>query len=303
MKTDSLLAALLSAALLQLVPLSCLAGGKETPKQDAAKQAVGNTKPGVPADWWTKSSLASPILPPQILYHIQGTLSFMDARGNTNGSVLNGSSGFDVRKLRFTDRTNASFARQDISYFAQGHVNYSELTLRNELEFDLTPHALLVGGIEDYRNTLMFMDRRLTEYFGGGVTISGENGRQTLELIAGIGYANFTFDRDGISHINPAALAELPTLTPSSGGALGMEIWHWKVSPRLALMQGTSYMEYFDTVLGHKWTFDAEANMPISKIFSTVVGFHLKDENNVFVNELGVKPQDREVTVGLKVSH
>lgn len=226
----------------------------------------------------------------------------MDARGNTNGSVLNGQTEFDVRKLRFTNRTNASFARQDIGYFAQGHVNYSEVTLRNELEFDLTPHALLIGGIEDYRNTLMFMDRRLTEYFGGGVTISGENGRQTLQLIAGLGYASFAFDRAGISHVNPSALANVPTLTPSSGGALGMEIWHWKVSPRLALMQDTSYMKYFDSILGHKWTFDTEANMPISKIFSTVVGYHLKDENNVFVNELGVKPRDTQVTVGLRVS-
>jgi hypothetical protein len=226
----------------------------------------------------------------------------MDARGNSNGSVLNGSSEFDIRKLRFTDRTNASLSRQDISYFAQGHVGYSEVTLRNELEYDLTAHALVLGGIEYYRNTLMFMDRRLTEYFGGGITLSGENGRQSLELIAGIGHASFAFDRVGISHVNPAALATLPTLTPSSGGALGMEIWHWKVSPRLALMQDTSYMEYFDTILGHKWVFDAEANMPISKIFSTVIGYHLKDENNVFVNELGVKPRDTQVTVGIRVS-
>lgn len=294
--------AVVASALLQLVPLTCLAGGNEAPQESTASSASEKAPDNAVADWWTKSSLAGPILPPQFLFHVQGTLSFMDAQGNTNGSLLNGQSEFDVRRARFTDRTNASLSRQDISYFAEGKVNYSEVTLRNELEFDLTSHALLIGGIEDYRNTLMFMDRRLTEYFGVGVTFSGEGSKQTLELIAGAGYSEFAFDAGGISRVNPMALSELPTLTPSSGGGLGMEIWHWKISPRLALMQSTSYMDYFNTILGHKWTFDAEANMPIAKVFSTVIGYHLKDENNIFINELGVKPQDRQVTVGLRLS-
>jgi hypothetical protein len=81
-----------------------------------------------------------------------------------------------------------------------------------------------------------------------------------------------------------------------------MEIWRWKASPKVQLMQDTSYMDYFDGMLGHKWTFDTEANMPISKMFSTVIGYHLKDENNVYINTLRVKPRDQQVTVGLRVS-
>lgn len=290
---------LTAVMVLLFVPAMCFAGQNDSP------DASGNApKPASPAEaeWWTKSSLETPTIPPQFLYHIEGTLSYMDAQGNTNGSLFNGQTGFDIRKWRFTDRVVASLSKQDIAYFGQGKVNFSEDTLRNELEFGITRRSLLVGGIEDYRNTLMFMDERLTEYFGGGITLSGEASKQTLELIAGVGYSEFTFDSGGIERINPNALAQLPTLTPSSGGGYGMEIWHWKALPQLALMQDTSYMNYFNQVLGHKWMFDVEANMPIAKIFSTVVGYHLKDENNVFINTLGVRPRDQQVTVGLRVS-
>lgn len=284
--------------LLPLFPVTCQAGEGEAASGSGAKEPASAAH----ADWWTKSALGGASIPSQTLYHVEGTLSFMDASGNTDGSVLNGRTEFDIRKWRFTDRVNGSISRQDIAYFAQGSVNFSEDTLRNELEFALTRHSLLVGGIEYYRNTLMFMDKRQTEYFGGGITFSGEASRQTLELIAGVGYSQFRFDRAGILQVNPDALSQLSTLSPSSGGGFGMEIWRWKASPKIQLMQDTSYMDYFDGLLGHKWTFDTEANMPISKMFSTVIGYHLKDENNVYINTLRVKPRDQQVTVGLRVS-
>lgn len=188
--------------LLSLLPVICSAGENDSSDQSGnapkAASAAG-------ANWWTQSALENATPPPQFLYHIEGTLSYMDASGNTNGFFFRGQTEFDIRKGRFTDRVIASISKQDIAYFGQGKSNFSEDTLRNELEFAVTRRSLLVAGIEDYRNTLMFMDERLTEYAGGGLTFSGKGASKRWSCLRGLGFRN------------------LPSIEPASAGSIPMQ--------------------------------------------------------------------------------
>ncbi|HWB85703.1 MAG TPA: DUF481 domain-containing protein [Bryobacteraceae bacterium] len=269
--------------------------------------AIGNAADAQPgkhevADWWQKSSVATTPIPEPVFFHVDGSLSYMNAQGNTDGSTFDAGAAFDVRKWRFTNYFSAQFSKRDITYgFGGGNVNYTENTVRDQLEYDLTKRAMLVGGIEDYENTLIFMDKRFT-VFGGAGLAAVERENQRLLFTGGLGHVDFRFDRDAMLRVNPTSVADLATTTPTSGGALIAQTWHWRVSPRLSFDQTGTYMTYFNHNLGHRWDIGANFNVPLTKVFSCVFGYQIKDEDNAYVRALGVKLQDRTLTMGFKVS-
>jgi hypothetical protein len=104
--------------------------------------------------------------------------------------------------------------------FGGGSVDFTENTLREELERDLNKRLLVVAGIEDYRNTMIFIDKRLTSYGGLGAEVF-KNERQQVNLVGGLGFVNFGFDEAAMLRVNPAETATLPGFAPSTGGGMG----------------------------------------------------------------------------------
>ena len=262
-------------------------GTPATPK----KQPIGN--------WWEKSSQEySPRLH-QWLFHGEGVLSYMNAAGNASGSTFDTRDRLDIRKDRCTSHSVVQWNRQNMTYgFGEGAVDYTERTLRQQVDCDATKTFMLIVGIEDYQNTLWYMDKRLKVYAGEAATLF-ENDKQQLTLTGGVGHADFTFDRTRIM--------ELPFPTninynPSSGGALGIQTWRWKVSPRLTFDEVVSYMKYFDSYLGANLGLNLSADVPIDKRFAFNLTYRLQDQANSIVKALHVFEVDRAFLVGIKAS-
>lgn len=252
--------------------------------------------------WWQRSSLSYDTSPKQYLYHVEGTLSFMDARGNTEGSSLDMKGGFDVRKGRVTNRFSAGYSKRDMVYgFGGGAVDVTESTIRNHVDYDLTKHLVLTGGLEHYFNTMMFIDGRTTAYGALGMTLA-QSERHKLNVTGGLGFSSYQFDGQGVAQVNPMALARVPDLSPSSVGSLVMQSWQWHASPMLTLKQDSQFLDYFDGLLGHRWVLGLDLNVPISKKFSIAPAYRITNENNEIVKALGIKPRDRTMSIGLRVS-
>lgn len=266
-----------------------------------AAQDPASAKPAA-ANWWQRSSLSYDTLPSQYLFHVEGTVSFTEATGNTEGRALDAQTELDMRKGRVTNRFSTGWAHRDMVYgFGGGEVDVTESTTRNQLEYDLTKNTVLVSGLEHYKNTLMFIDHRATYYGGIGVTVKQTDAHK-FELMAGLGRAHFEFDRDGIENTNPDALSQIHSLSPSAGGSYYMQSWRWRISQQLTMTQDSSLMEYFGGHLGQKWTLGFDFNVPISKRFSLAPSYRIRDEDNDVIRALGVKPQDRTFALGLRFS-
>jgi len=302
---------LLAATAAVTVFLSVLCAA-DTPKDTAkakksdASGAVAKTETSKPSlgNWWDKSSLEFDKVPSQVLFHGTANASYMNAQGNTQGSMFSGSVDLIARKERYTNHLIAQDRKQNMTYgFGGGSVNLTETTLKDFVEYDLTSHALAVAGVEDYHNSFLFIDRRLTYYGGLGSTLV-ETKQHLINVIGGIGYANFKFDRANMVKVSPVAVASLPAtaVTPSSGGALVTETWRWTFSPKLTVMQDGTYMKYFDSALGHRWEFGVNLKVPLAKYVSLVPSYRIRDEVNIITNALRVKPQDRTLSIGLSVS-
>jgi hypothetical protein len=252
------------------------------------------------SSWWQKNAMKLKPLPAQWLFHGDGTLSYVNASGNMSGSTLDVAADGEVRKDRFTDHLLAELSRKDIVYgLGLGSVDYAERTLREQLDFDPVESITFFATIEDYKNTLMYMDKRLLVYGGMGGRVF-KNEKSEVDLNGGMGYADFTFDRARLLSADPSQ-AGLNT-SPSSGGAIGTQTWRWAVSPRFSFSEDASYMKYFDSYLGYRWTINLNGNIPINKLFSFNVRYRIKEETATIIKALGVFPQDRTFLMGIRVS-
>lgn len=254
--------------------------------------------------WWQKSSLDYPHIP-QVLWHAAGSFAFMDAEGNTSGTTLDTSANFDVRKWRFTSHFLGAVTRKRIVFgFGAGSADYDERTIREQVDFDVAKHISLIGGIEDYTNTLFFMDRRLNKYGGVGTTLYRSE-RHNLYFIAALGHAGFVFDRQRMLSLGPQITANvlaLPTTSPSGGGAMSMQGWRWVITRKIAFTEDATYMQYFQTLLGHRWTINLAGDVPVTKHLSFGPVYRVKEETNAYVHALTVKPMDRTFVMGFRIS-
>jgi len=254
------------------------------------------------SNWWQKSSLDFAKTPGRILWHADGTLSFLQASGNSSGSTFDTRAGFDARRWRLTSSSFLQVSKRDITYgFGAGSAQYSDDTLREQVDLDLTRRVMLLGGVEYYRNTLMFMDRRLNKY-GFLFSDSEPTEKHKLDLMVALGHASFDFDREAMLRVNPVAVDALKTTSPSSMGAMAIQNWRWAVSPRFTFSETASRMEYFHRDLGYRWTLDLEGNAPVSKRFSVTAAYRIREETNTYIKALRVKPMDRTFTLGIRFS-
>jgi hypothetical protein len=270
----------------------------------ACAAADEGAKPPSPesAGWWTKSSLSAATMPTKVLLHFQGTLSFMNAEGNTVGSSFDTKGDLLLRRWRFTNHFTADYIRRDVVYGnGGGAVDTTESTIRNHVDFDLTKHFSAVAGIERYENTLMFMDRRLTAYTGLGAEIVHAE-RHQVYLVAGFGQSDFLFDRDAMLRINPTAVATLKTTDPDSTGTLLMQNWNWKITKMVTFHQDGSYMDFSHAELGNRWSLGFDLNVAVAKRFSLALGYQARHDDNAFVRALGVKSDDRTFTTGIRLT-
>jgi opacity protein-like surface antigen len=248
----------------------------------AAACAAADPKPPTPesAGWWTKSSLSDRPMPTKILYHFQGTLSYMNAEGNTEGSTFDTKGELQLRRWRFTDQILGEYSRRDVTYGGGGGtIDTTESTVRNHLGFDLTKRLSLVAGVENYKNTLMFMDKRFTVYGGAGAELVQREKHQVY-LIVGLGHANFVFDHEAMLRINPTAVANLQTTSPDSGATLLMQNWTWKMTPIVTLHENGTYMDFAHGDLGNQWSLGYDVNVALARRFSLAVGYHAHHEDN-----------------------
>jgi hypothetical protein len=252
------------------------------------------------AGWWLKSSLSDQPMPTKTLFHFQGTLSYMSAQGNTDGSLFDTKGELQLRRWRFTNRLMAEYVRKDLVYGGGGgSINTTESTIRNHVGFDITKRFVLVAGLENYKNTLMFMDGRFTVYTGVGTELIQREKHQVY-LVVGVGQSNFRFDRQAMLRINPSAVESLQTTNPDSAGTLLMQNWNWKITPIVTLHQDGTYMDFTHGELGNRWSLGFDVNIAVARRFSVAVGYNARHEDNAFIRALHVKPYDRSFTTGMR---
>ena len=273
--------------------------GAPTSSQWAASSVAAEPKKQNLDRWWDKSSLSFEPRLNQWLFQADGTFSFMNSAGNTSGTSVDTSGSVEVRKKRFTSHSFAQFSRKDLQYLTtHASVSYTEQTAREQLDFDLSSRMMLIGGIENYSNGLMFMDKRLSLYGGLAGTIYN-SARHHVTMSAALGHTNFAFDEARLLSIAPDSAINM---SPQSFGALATQSWRWNVSRRFIFNEDTSYMDYFQSHMGKRWTVNLNGTFPISRNFSFNVMYRVKDEENQVTNALNVLPQDRSLMVGIKVS-
>ncbi len=278
---------------------SLAAASEDSP--GAPKPAAAASAPVVPkgrelGTWWQKNALEYKPLPAQWLFHAEGTLSYMDASGNTSGSSVDAMATMAIRKHRFTSSSFAQLSRKDLIYgFPPSPVDYVERTLREQVDYAVTARVKVVAGVEYYRNTLIFMDKRLDVYVGMGATVL-RNEKLQLTLTGGVGHASFSFDRAEMARVG------LTDTDPSSGGVIGVQACHWRVSPRFSFDEDASYMKYFDSYLGRRWTINVAGNLPVSKHFSLNLSYHVKEEDNTIIEALGAQTLDRSFLLGIRAA-
>lgn len=288
---------LFTTALSLIAPVS--AGAQAPPAAPPAQH------PGGPPDlgpWWDKSSLSFDPMPTRTLAHVASDFQFSDARGNTSGHSISTHTDLVIRKRRVTNRVLIDIRDSDMVYGAGGGANdYHMSTTREHVEYDLTKRALVLAGVEYFRNSLYFIDRRLTAYVGGGATIAS-TATHTFSMTGGFGYTGFAFDREGMLQIAPETVPLLPTMTPKSGGVMLNEAWHWKPTKTLTVDQSASITEFFDQKLGQTWSFSVSAHVPVNKHVSIGPRYDVHEEDNVYIEALPVKTIDRTFGIGVKVS-
>jgi hypothetical protein len=251
--------------------------------------------------WWEANAMKIKPLPTRWLFHAEGTLSYMNAAGNASGSTLDATASGEIRKGRFTSHSLVQLNRKDLTYGVNlGSVNYVERTLRQQVDFDPADYITFFAAIEGYRNTLMFLDKRVLLYAGLGGRVF-RNDKTEVVVNGALGHASFTFDRAQMLLVSPEQVGVIDT-SPSSGGAIAMQSWRWKVSPRLTFSENASYMKYFESRLGNRWTVNLTGNTPINKWLSFNVTYRLTEENNVILKALQVFPRDRTFLIGIKAS-
>jgi len=264
--------------------------------------------------WWVKSSFDDAPTP-GILWHVEGSFSFMDAEGNSSGTTLDSNARLQARKGRFTSDFTGAITRKRITFgFGAGSADYDERTVREQLQFDVTRKVALIAGIEDYTNTLFFMSRRLNVYGGAGETFVNRDWLQVY-LIGAVGHAGFEFDRTRMLSLGPfisANVLALPTTSPSGGGAMSMQGMRWKFIPGkdVAFVEDATYMQYFETLLGHRWTVNVAGDVPVLRgkgpgappHLSFGPAYRVKEETNAIVHALTVKPMDKTFLMGFRIS-
>ena len=252
------------------------------------------------------SSLDFKPMPRQWLGHVDVTVAYSNAQGNTTGTTFNGKVDLSLRKARFTSRSTGWLQKQNITYgFNAGSAHVTQNLLREQVNFDLTKRTSLIGGAEDYTFTLIFMDDRFTEYGAYGVEALKKN-KQKLSFVGALGYSEFKFNRAGMlsipSPIVHAAVLALPTTSPTGAGAMIMQAYNLELPRKITLTQSGSYMKFFDSYLGHQGMFNVNFDIPIAKHISFSPGYQLIDQDNQIIGALGVKTEDRLLTAGMKFS-
>jgi hypothetical protein len=295
----------LSLPVLAAAQDSAADGNATTGQPPAGQGAPAPAAPGGAHDlgkWWEKSSLSYDPMPEKTLKHFSLAFAFTHASGNTSGTQTSKNMDFVVRKRRLTNRATVDLRDSDMTYGATGGSNdYQMATLRNHVEYDLSKRTVVVTGLEFYRNTLYFMDSRITGYAGAGMTVH-ETPAYKLSLIGGIGYSAFSFDDETMRQISPDTVALLPTFTPNTAGALLMQAWRWQATKHVSIQQSASITEYVKQDLGQAIDFSIAADIPVSKHVSIGPRFTVHDEDNIYIDALPVKTVDRNFSFNVRVS-
>lgn len=252
------------------------------------------------ANWWLNSSLFYDPLPKKFLAHVEGTLSYTNNHGNIDGSMLDVKVELDLRKNRFTNRFNAHNMRQDTNYSSGGQVRTTQNTIRNRLDYDLTKNFVLVAGVENYHDTVLLIDQRLS-YFGGFGVAGKPETRHYLNFTGGLAYSFFRYDE---TVLGPALEQQGLTIgtQPSSGAVLMLQTWRWQLTKTVTLTEQGLFIDYFNQDLGRRWSGNLDLNVPVSKWLSIAISYTIKSEINRYTSVMGVKPQDRNFTTGIRVS-
>jgi hypothetical protein len=279
------------------------AGEGQPPAGQGAPAAPA--KPGGANDlgkWWERSSLSYDPVPEKTLKHFTLAFSFTHASGNTDGTQTSKDLDFVVRKHRTTNRATVSLRDSDMTYGATGGSNdYQMATLRNHVEYDISKRTLVAAGVEWYRNTLYFMDSRLTGYVGAGMTVF-EAPHHKLSFIGGIGYSAFVFDEESMMQISPDTVSRLPGFSPNTAGAMLMQAWRWQASKHVSIQQSAGITEYVNQDLGQSMDFSIAADIPMNKHVSLGPRYTVHDEDNIYIDALPVKTVDRNFSISVRIS-
>ena len=93
---------------------------------------------------------------------------------------------------------------------------------------------------------------------------------------------------------------------------MSMQGMRWKFIPGkdVAFVEDATYMQYFETLLGHRWTVNVAGDVPVLRgkgpgappHLSFGPAYRVKEETNAIVHALTVKPMDKTFLMGFRIS-
>lgn len=271
------------------------------PVPAARPEPTPATPPDLP-NWWLNSSLFYNPMPTRLLKHFEGTVGYNNSQGNVDGAMLDLKGALYLRKHRTTNRFTAEHNRRDTNYGQTGGtVRTTQSTLSNRVDFDLTKQFVLVGGVENYHDTVLLIDQR-TSLFGGVGATKQLNERNVLNVTGGLAYSWFRFEEDVLAPAIARSGETVETIAPSSGALLFMETWRAQLTKTVTLTEQGVFIDYFNKDLGRRWSAGLDLNVPVATHIAISVNYQIKSEINRFTGILGVRPQDRVFTTGIRVT-
>lgn len=246
-------------------------------------------------DWWFKSSLSYDTMPSGLLYHFEGTLSYMIMAGNTDGHIIASTPRGFIRVRRFTNDIRYESQKQHLEVRMSGDLleQYSH-SIHESVRFDVFKWLYVGGGTVWLRDNAQAIEYR-THVYGGIGAYPLSNKIASLVLFAAMGneyqqYMQFAVDPTG------TVLAE-QTKTP---GLLAQGVFNLNVTPQITFNESVQYTNFFDEERG----FNVESSSTLSiNLFSVVflnVNYSMKYADKVLSI---LKNYDHTTTIGIMVSY
>ncbi|NQU64083.1 MAG: DUF481 domain-containing protein [SAR324 cluster bacterium] len=133
-------------------------------------------------------------VPPPVLYHLQGGLSFTKLSGNLDATMYKGDATVLLRKKMFTSATQISsdYRKTDIN-ITDKHTTVDKHSIHEGLSYALTNRLDLGCGIMWERDNAILLVNRLTYYAGGKGSVLTKP-PVLMKVGAYLGYEDETYD-------------------------------------------------------------------------------------------------------------
>ena len=276
----------------------------------AAPESTQQAKPDLGA-WWEKNSLTYTPVPPQWLFHIEGTLNYKHKEGNVDSNLYDGSASLMVRKQRFTNTLGYIINKEKTEQISTpgeppSITDTDYRSFQESLRFDLLPRLYTEGGYIWEKDTANYITDRDSYYGGFGYTLI-DTPRHLLDIFAAGGYVQEKYP----------ALVQTAMNMERSGTSAGYlrEAYRWNITDRITYKQTFRIIQDFtrsevfnddinnlhviDQTYRYRWFLINEIYIKIINHLQFMIGCKIDYDSNPWPT---VKDRDTTIKSGIQFS-